>query len=37
MTYENHKNELVLLQALLADKDKQLNELEPPYLRFASL
>ncbi|MDP2503798.1 transposase [Vibrio splendidus] len=32
MTYENHKNELVLLQALLADKDKQLNEFEATIL-----
>ncbi|MEZ9756908.1 transposase, partial [Vibrio splendidus] len=32
MTYENHQNELALLEALLADKDKQLNEFEATIL-----
>ena len=32
MTYENNRNEFTLLQALLADKDKRLTELESTIL-----
>ncbi|MEZ8331028.1 IS66 family transposase, partial [Vibrio splendidus] len=32
MTYENHQNELALLEALLGDKDKQLTELKSTVL-----